>query len=978
MKRSKRTKALVSGMSLCWLVATVAYSSEPTKPGPRATPDQAAFFETKIRPVLAQNCLRCHGKEVQSSGLRLDSLNAMEKGGDSGPAVVPGDPAKSLLIQAVQHLGGLSMPPSGPKLTTEEITDLQSWVKMGAPWPEDAKPTGATAAPLWSLQPVSHPVVPKPMLKGWAQNPIDDFVLAKLEADHQRPNPPADRRTLIRRVYYDLIGLPPTDAEVSLFVADRSPSAYEKVVDQLLASPQYGEREARHWMDVARYADTKGYTFNEDRNYYSAYTYRDWLINAFNRDIPYDKFIVDQLAADRVPDALSDENRPNLAAMGYLTLGRRFLNQQPDIIDDRIDVTMRGMEGFTVGCARCHDHKFDPIPTQDYYSLYAVFASSEEKQIPISGRSIDEAWDQFQQKKTALEDGIRKLVLDQVAKLRTLKPETLNAAVRQQLQVTAIGAVPTDEALKTLIPVFEPGEADQLKTLQSQLEDLTKQPPQTPEMAMAMVDDAHPSDGVVFHHGNPNNRGIAAPRRFLLALSKPGVERVHWTGDSGRLELAESIASKDNPLTARVFVNRVWQDHFGAGIVRTPSDFGHQGEPPTDPKLLDYLASTFMDSGWSIKKLHRLIVTSATYCQSSDVSPTKYNADPDNRDWGRMNRRRLDLEQIRDSLMMAAGRLDLSQLGGKSVDLWSEPFTPRRAVYGFVERQNLPGIFRTFDFASPDSTSARRFQTTVPQQALFFMNSPFAIEEAIALASRKEVAGATSDGQRVRRLYQILFDRLPNPEEQQVGLDYLHAASLPAKANLPDPRKIWQYGFGGFDPTTQRESFTPFGHFDKDRYEPEADFPDKTLGYLTLLASGGHPGRDAAHATIRRWTSPYTGRIQISAVLNHGQKEGDGVRGRIVSSRQGLLGEWLVHNSKARTDLKSVDVVAGETIDFAVDCVTNDGYDSFSWAPIIRRSDGGESWNASSAFGPPPPPPLARVALYAQALMMTNEFMFID
>ena len=748
MNQNTGTRIGLLAGSLGWLFASYAYSSRPEPEEPKPTADQAAFFETKIRPVLVQNCIGCHGKDAQNSGLRLDSRAAIMKGGDSGPAVVPGDPDKSLIIKAVRQTGDLKMPPTGKKLPANQIADLEAWVNMGAPWPSDAAPSGPQAKPLWSLKPVVKPAIPKVQLKGWVRNPIDAFVLAKLEANRLHPSPAADRRTLIRRVTYDLIGLPPTDDETEAFLADKSPNAYGKVVDRLLASPHYGERAARHWMDVARYADTKGYVFNEDRNYPNAYTYRDWLIDAFNQDLPYDKFIIDQLAADRLPEVQDKTDRKPLAAMGFLTLGRRFLNQPPDIIDDRIDVTMRGLEAFTVGCARCHDHKFDPIPTQDYYSLYAVFASSQEQTIPISESSITVPWEKYNQQKTDLENQIRTLVLAQIQRLRDLKPEAQSPDVKQQLQLLTPGTVPMGDAFSKLSAAFDPPEKTRLTQLRSQLDDLNGKPPPTPEFANAMTDSPNPSDGVVFHHGNPNNRGEAAPRRFLLALSRPDVERPHWTQDSGRLELAEDIADKNNPLTARVFVNRVWQDHFGAGIVRTPSDFGHQGEPPTDPKLLDYLASTFMENGWSIKKLQKLIVTSATYCQSSSVSPAAYNADPDNRDWGRMNRRRLDLEQLRDTMMMAAGELKLDQVGGKSVDLWSEPFTPRRAVYGFVERQNLPGIFRTFDFASPDTTSARRFQTTVPQQALFFMNSPFAIEDAMALAGRPEIAKAKDDAQR--------------------------------------------------------------------------------------------------------------------------------------------------------------------------------------------------------------------------------------
>ncbi len=352
------------------------------------------FFETRVRPVLADSCISCHGPDKQRGGLRLDSRAALLKGADSGPVFVAGQPDKSALVRAVRYEDKLKMPPK-TKLTPEAVAALSSWIEMGAPWPDGPavvakKPSADEARQRhWSFQPVQNPVIPVVKNPGWVKNPIDAFILAKLEEKNLAPAKPADRRTLIRRVSFDLIGLPPTPEEVEAFVADLSPDAYPKLVDRLLASPHYGERWGRHWLDVARYSDTKGYVFTEERTYPYSYTYRDYVVRAFNEDLPYDQFILQQLAADRLP--LGDDKRP-LAALGYLTLGRRFLNQAPDIIDDRIDVTMRGLQALTVGCARCHDHKFDPIPTRDYYSLYGVFASSEEpKELPVIGPSQEPA-----------------------------------------------------------------------------------------------------------------------------------------------------------------------------------------------------------------------------------------------------------------------------------------------------------------------------------------------------------------------------------------------------------------------------------------------------------------------------------------------------------------------------------------------------------------------------------------------------------
>lgn len=965
MRDATRTLWLGGGFGL--LAFAVGYPTSRSQAN--ITPDQAAFFEAKVRPILVDKCLSCHGKQDPAANLRVDSLAALLIGGASGAAIVPGDPEKSLLIRAIRQTGKLKMPQGG-KLDAESIANLESWVKMGAPWPEVvAKP----AAKLWSLEPVGNAPPPKVKAAAWVRNPIDAFVLAKLEASHLHPAPPADRRTLIRRVTFDLIGLPPTPSEVDAFVADKSPNAYGKVVDRLLASPHYGERWARRWMDVARYADTKGYVFNEDRNYPNAYTYRAWLIDTFNRDLPYDQFIIAQLAADRVTEG--DDLR-QLAALGFLTLGRRFLNSEPDIIDDRIDVTMRGFQGLTVACARCHDHKFDPIPTQDYYSLYGVFASSEERTEPISEPAIRDPWRRYNAQVAKVEADHRALVKAQVARLRRINKDpatanSLSAAVRMALQGLREEAPAEGDKLKKLAPAFEANAQAKLKDLDDEISQLKKSAPKTPEFAMAMADRSNPHDGVVFKRGNPGAPGPTAPRRFLLALSRSDSERERWTKGSGRLELAKSIASRENPLTARVFVNRIWQEHFGAAIVRTPSDFGRQGEKPTHPQLLDYLARTFMDGGWSIKRLHRLIVTSSTYCQSSNVSPATYAADPENRLVGRMNRRRLDLEQTRDALLFASGQLDLATLGGPSVDLWARPFAPRRALYGFIERQNLPGIFRTFDFASPDSTSARRFLTTVPQQALFFLNSSFSMDQAKAVTGRAEIKSSADDAQRIRRLYRVLFDRLPDADELATGLAYLRDSTVEA------PKSPWSYGYGAVE-GNRVVGFTPLTTFKDSGYRVGDVFPDPTLGYLLLNAQGGHPGHDRAHAVIRRWTAPSNGSIRVSGTLRHTQKEGDGVHAIVVSSRLGPVGEWVAHNQRRKTEIASITVQTGDTIDFVVDPIQSDAFDGFTWSPTVSLIGGGQTWSAESDFAPPGDQAPSKLTLYAQALIMTNEFLFID
>jgi hypothetical protein len=748
-----------------------------------ADPAAVEFFEKKVRPVLADNCVKCHGPEKQKAGLRLDSATAVRKGGESGPPVVPGDVEKSLLVKAVrQDDPELKMPPTG-KLPDAAVADLAAWVKMGAPWPAETL-AGAPGSPKshWAFQPVKAP--PIPQVDSASRNPIDAFVIAKLQAAHLTLSPPADRVTFIRRLTFDLHGLPPTPAEVDAYVNDPAPDADAKLVDRLLASPRYGERWGRHWLDIARYADSKGYLFEEERRFPFAYTYRDYVIRAFNEDKPYDRFILEQLAADKLD--LGDDRRP-LAAMGYLTLGRRFLNNQPDIIDDRIDVVTRGMLGLTVTCARCHDHKFDPIPAKDYYSLYGVFASSvEPKDLPLietPQRTAElEAYEKELARRQAAVAALRKSKQDLRAILSRVLAATPGQDVAALRAAVALGPNPVAQLPpEKFDKLLNRADRDAIRKLAKQVEAFQATSPAAPMRAMALADAPKPVEPHVFLRGNPVNVGPAVPRQFLEVLAGP--DRKPFAHGSGRLDFAKAIADPKNPLTARVFVNRVWMQHFGKGLVGTPSDFGTRADPPTHPELLDYLADRFVKDGWSIKQLHRLILLSDVYRQRSDDRPECVTVDPENRLVWKFNRQRLDLEALRDGLLAVAGRLDVS-VGGPAVDLLKEPFVPRRTVYGFIDRQNLPGLYRTFDFASPDTHAPQRYTTTVPQQALFLMNSPFAVQQAKAVANRPEVVGAATPESRIEVLYRLLYGRLSTAEEVELGVRFVNEAHPAAETKL--------------------------------------------------------------------------------------------------------------------------------------------------------------------------------------------------
>ncbi len=885
------------------------------------------FFESKIRPVLVERCYKCHSGEgkKQKGGLALSTRESLRKGGDSGPAIVPGKPEASLLIKAIRHASAeLKMPPDG-KLPAAVIADFEKWIVLGAPDPREAGSTAGNAMhdpkKHWAYQPIRTPDLPPVKHKDWPISPVDHFILAKLEASGLTPAEPADRRTWIRRVYLDLTGLPPTFAEVETFIADSSADAPARLVDRLLASPHYGERWGRHWLDVARFADTKDgvLMYGDDRVRPYAYTYRDYVIRAFNEDMPFDRFIHDQLAADLVTPRVE---KWRLAAMGFLTLGRQFDNNIHDVLDDRIDVVSRGLVGLTVACARCHDHKYDAISTADYYSLYGVFASSEaplelplidraevfagftefEKQYAPKRKQIQD----FQDKQFALlSEAVRKRVGDYLLRVATTAPDPLETAIfflslapedlrpqivarwrrylsspnraddpvfgpwyelmnlpemevakrapavlqewksrplgtaRGQVNPLLAGALTTAKLRnkgdvaraygKLLAQVYEQSkksasqsasdaerqlldrvtgrdsplyfpksqtyyymsrqEKDAFGGMKSGLDKLAVQAKNAPPRAMVLHDAPELYDPRVFVRGNPAVPGERVPRQFLEVLSNG--KRRPFANGSGRLDLARAITAPDNPLTSRVMVNRVWLHHFGEPLVATPSDFGARSNPPSHPELLDYLAWQLQTDGWSLKKLHRAMVLSRTYQQSSRDRPECRKVDPENRLLWRCHRRRLDFESMRDTLLLMSGRLDRT-MGGRPVDIVGNPLANRRTVYALVDRQSLPGMFRAFDFPVPDQSVERRPLTTVPQQALFGMNSPFAVEQAKALAARPEVTATSNAEQRITALYRLVFTRNPETDEVQAGLRFLQEVT--SGQNGPDRSQLtaWQ------------------------------------------------------------------------------------------------------------------------------------------------------------------------------------------
>jgi hypothetical protein len=832
--------ALLAAITLPLAASQINAAPQPSAASPAAaqpSPDGVAFFESKIRPVLVDACYSCHStaKDANIKGdLRVDTRVGLLKGGSGGkPAVVPGNPDASTLVQAIRYGDpDLLMPPK-KRLPPEVVKDFEAWVKMGAPDPRTDDPAAtAVAGPgiagaahvykapapdsdearaHWAFRAVQAPTVPDVKDASWVKNDVDRFVLAKLEERGLKPADRADRRTLLRRATFDLTGLPPTPEEVDAFESDGSPDAFAKVVDRLLASPAYGERWGRHWLDVARYADTAGES--SDYPVPQARKYRDYVIAAFNADKPYDRFVREQVAGDLLPAADEMQRREQIVATGFVATARRF-SVRPErevhlTIDDTLDTTGKAFLGLSLSCARCHDHKFDPIPAADYYALYGIFASTR---YPMPG--CEEV--KFQK------DFVPLLEPAEAEKVLGPYQAKLAAAEKEFAEAKRLRREARDQKEQDALRKRE-------RDAQKQAEALAGEAPQV-EDAYAVVDGPSPADAAVQLRGEPFNAGPVVRRGFLTVLG--GQKLPDGYQGSGRLELAKWLTDPANPLTARVMVNRVWQHHFGRGLVATPNDFGVRGAKPTHPELLDYLAGKFVAGGWSVKGLHRLVMLSATYqtggggdagtADVRDTSVAEHSAavaernaavdernaaiDPTNELLWRFDRRRLDAEQIRDAMLAVSGKLEPTPMDGGRPVTADHPFPPkakwgftqhapfqavyetsRRSVYLMVQRIRRHPFLATFDGADPNASTADRPASTTPLQALFVMNDPFVHASADGLAARAgEVAVPESsasttaspatppgDAANVERAYRLALGRPPSAGEAAAAASYL-------------------------------------------------------------------------------------------------------------------------------------------------------------------------------------------------------------
>jgi len=1089
------------------------------------TKEEIDFFEKKIRPVLSESCYKCHSSKSEKvkGKLLLDNKSSTLKGGTSGPAVVPGDLDKSLLIKSIKYTDkDLQMPPSS-KLSDSVIKDFETWVKMGAPDPRintspaislDEKQTKEH----WAYQRLNKPNVPAVNTK-WVINPIDNFIYSKLRENDLSPSIEADKKILIRRLYFDLLGLPPSENDIDSFFKDTSKNAYEKLVDKLLDSPQYGERWGRHWMDTSRYSDTTGtVNANQEPRYTYSYTYRDYVIRAFNEDLPFDRFIKEQIAADKLPDI----KKENLAALGFLTLGKNS-NNNNDVIDDRIDVIFKGFMATTVVCARCHDHKFDPISTKDYYAIHGILNSTyvpsdKEKPVLIPIKDTPEYRD-YLEKQNKIEqeiesfidtryasallefrtntfknlyggymlanvaesnrtdyirdnalnsrmiqkwssainvkisvsrrqdlkgkdvksktsqinhpvflplarmfkvsekdfktewstvlsenkDDINPYLLHNIKKTAMISMKDLATAYQNAINESLVlntnieGIVEFKESIfKNNGPLdinrdnFQRFYADNGKTMRYDNElraqrgklithELTHIA--TPPRAMVLIDKDKAADSPVLIKGDPGTRGAIVPRRFLETFNY--LNSNNFTNGSGRLELANAIANSDNPLTVRVIVNRLWQFHFGEGLSRSPDDFGIQTEKPVLNDLLNYLSVRFMEEGWSIKKMTRLMLTSATYRQVSINDAKKSLKDPYNRFYWRMNTGRIDFETLRDTILYVGGKLDL-KMGGQSVNLVSlnnnSEYSHRRTVYGLIDRGRLPEFFTTFDFATPEMTTGKRFQTTVPKQALFLMNNAMVIEQVRNMITRPEFIRIISEEEKIKTLYKICFQREPNPLEIKIGLRYMEDAM---KEDMTDVKKEynWKYGYRVTSANKTLSPFFEFNKFEKDIYSSTNDY----FKGMTITRGGGTLPPNQNFFLDRQWNSPRKGSFEIKGTFSSKSIKGQSDTVLHVYKNSKPLKSFNVIDGKEISIELTIDLEVGDKLDFLTSNISKTNKDFTLNIKINELKDENSltpiTWNSNTDFKAPiskNDKELNSWERYAHVLMMSNEMIFIN
>lgn len=964
---------------------------------------QEPTFEAHVRPILKAHCLDCHGAEDELKGkLDLRLVRLMRKGGDSGAAIEPGKPESSLLVQRIKSG---EMPPGKVKVSAREIDVLEKWIAAGAKAAREepaeiGKGLGITdeERSFWAFRPLVRPVLPISDLKSEIRTPIDRFILAKLQERSLSFGPEADKFTLIKRVTFDLLGLPPSRDEIDEFLADNEPDAYERLIDRLLASPHYGERWGRHWLDAAGYADSDGYS-NADRDRPWAYKYRDWVIRALNDDKPIDEFLIEQLAGDEFLNGkfanLSAIDIDRLTATGFLRMvsdgtDDGSVNQDEArnaVVAETLKMVGSSLLGLTVGCAQCHDHRYDPISQADYYRLRAVFEPALNWK-RWQGRLKSLYTDADRAMSAAIDADVAKIAAEKNSKqteymAKTLElelakhPEELRGKLRDAYNTPGDKRTPEQQQLLKDRPSvnitpgvlyqYLPKEADELKGFDTRISEMQAKKPVEDFLFCLAEEDGEPPPTHLFHRGDHRQPKEVVKAAMLEIATPPGqlvefpVNDPSINSTGRRLAFAKHLVSGRDPLLPRALANRLWMHHFGRGLVGTPGDFGQLGERPTHPELLDWLASELVgqafqpDSSnlervsrerltYGFKRLHRLLMTSTVYRQSSSRRPELDAVDPGNQLLGRMSVRRLEAEVMRDRMLAASGSL-LNAMFGKPIAV-AEDFvgqvvvndTSRRSVYVQQKRSKPEMLMRAFDAPVMECNCDKRPASTVATQSLMLMNSIFALNQAGSLAARARHEAA-------------MMTSKPLPFEFDPSL-------LPLR-----PGDLWQLGYGEFDDSAKRtKSFTKFPHWTGSQWQGGSSLPDPQVGWALLHAAGGHTGNDQQHAPIRRWTAPLAGTVSITGSLHHPSENGDGVRSRIVSSRSGLAGEWIAQHKAVDVNVAAIDVQPGDTLDFITDCRESVTSDSFAWSIAIKlkSADGKEvAWASDKGFPGPTPPPLA-------------------
>jgi hypothetical protein len=959
----------------------VAWSSARALPA-EGIPAADLTFEGHVRPILKAYCLDCHGGgEKLEANLDLRLARFIAKGGDSGPAIAAGDAAGSLLVHRL-HAG--EMPPTEKKVPPEQIAVIEQWIAAGAKTSRsepESLPPGIDITPeeraYWFFQPLSDPQPPAAAPADRVRTPIDAFLLARMREKDLAFSPDADRRTLLLRAAIDLTGLPPEPALLESFLADTSETAYETALDKLLESPHYGERWGRHWLDVAGYADSDGDgTADTPRPY--AYKYRDYVIRALNADKPLNQFIVEQLAGDElVPQPwnnLAPEQIETLSATGFLrtaidaTQGTSN-EQEPanQVVADTLKIVGSSLLGLSVGCAQCHDHRYDPIPQSDYYRLRAIFAPAldtahwrrpsqrlvslytdadraKAAEIDAAAGTLQAALNEKTQKflVAALEKELEKFPEAQRGTLRDAYNTPADKRTAEQSQL--LDANPSVNISPGVLYQYNQAAADELKkdaeaVAQKQAEKKIEDYVAVLSEVPGTIPPTH-----LFHRGDyrqpkqevaPGDLTIAAPdgARLELPSDDPALPT-----SGRRLAYARYLTSGRHPLLGRVLANRIWLHHFGRGIVDSPGDFGVLGTRPSHPELLDWLAGELVRQGWSLKRMHKLIMTSTAYRQSSRRTPQSIAADGENRLLSHFPLQRLDAESLRDRMLLAAGRLDRTQFGppvAVEEDFVGQVIpagdSARRSIYLQVRRTKPVSFLAAFDAPVMTVNCDKRTASTTAPQSLVLMNSEFVLAQAAALAARVK---------------------------NETPADFAPDLTAPLATAFQRPGEAWQFGYGAVDEAGQYTiSFNLLPHWTGSAWQGGPTLPDPSIDWVILHAAGGHAGANPDHAAIRRWTASQAGTLRITGKLAHGSDAGDGVRGRVISIRGGLAGTWSAKNSEAATGVAAIAVQAGDTVDFVVDCVGDTNTDSFTWEVSLDLVDDQgrplATWNSDADFHGP-------------------------